>query len=83
MSSHAAVASEGEGCRAATIHCLPSPVQHRRLAGSQVALFGSDYPLITPDRWPQDFKEAGFEPEVHEPILKTNALRALGLVPAS
>ena len=27
-------------------------------------LFGSDYPLITPERWMKDFEEAGFKPEV-------------------
>jgi uncharacterized protein len=43
-------------------------------------LFGSDYPLITPDRWMQDFQQAGFRPEVHELILKQNAIRALRLV---
>ena len=42
-------------------------------------LFGSDFPLITPDRWIKDFKEAAFKPEVHELILKTNAIKALGL----
>ena len=42
-------------------------------------LFGSDYPLITPDRWIKDFQEAGFKPEVHDLILKQNAIRALGL----
>lgn len=42
-------------------------------------LFGSDYPLIAPDRWIKDFKEAGFKPEVHDLILKQNAVRALKL----
>jgi predicted TIM-barrel fold metal-dependent hydrolase len=42
-------------------------------------LFGSDFPLITPDRWIKDFLEAGFKPEVHELILKGNAIRALKL----
>jgi predicted TIM-barrel fold metal-dependent hydrolase len=42
-------------------------------------LFGSDFPLITPDRWIKDFKEAAFKPEVHELILKDNAIAALGL----
>jgi predicted TIM-barrel fold metal-dependent hydrolase len=42
-------------------------------------LFGTDYPLITPDRWLKDFKDAGFKPEVHELILKTNAIEALRL----
>jgi len=42
-------------------------------------LFGSDYPLIAPDRWIKDFKEAGFRPEVHDLILKENAITALNL----
>jgi len=42
-------------------------------------LFGSDYPLIKPDRWISDFKNAGFKPEVHQLILKENAVRALKL----
>jgi uncharacterized protein len=42
-------------------------------------LFGSDFPLISPDRWIKDFQDAGFKPEVHELILKQNAIRALKL----
>ena len=42
-------------------------------------LFGSDYPLITPDRWMKDFEEAGFKLEVMPGILKDNAVRLLGL----
>jgi predicted TIM-barrel fold metal-dependent hydrolase len=42
-------------------------------------LFGSDYPLITPERWMKDFEDAGFKPEVMPGILKTNAMRLLGL----
>ena len=42
-------------------------------------LFGSDYPLITPDRWIKDFENAGFKPEVMPGILKGNATRLLGL----
>ena len=42
-------------------------------------LFGSDFPLIAPDRWISDFKQAAFKPEVHELILKQNAIRALKL----
>src|SRR5258707_14675904 len=40
-------------------------------------LFGSDFPLIAPDRWIADFKAAAFKPEVHDLILKQNAIRAL------
>ena len=44
-------------------------------------LFGSDFPLIAPDRWIADFKDpaTGFKPEVHELILKQNAIKALRL----
>ena len=42
-------------------------------------LFGSDFPLITPDRWMKDFADAGFKPEVQPLILKENAVRALKL----
>ena len=42
-------------------------------------LFGSDYPLITPDRWLADFEQAAFKDEVRPLILKENAARLLGL----
>ena len=32
---------------------------------------------IAPDRWLKDFREAVFKPEVHDLILKENAIRAL------
>ena len=44
-------------------------------------LFGSDFPLITPDRWLKDFEEAGFKDAVKPLILKENAMRLLGLAP--
>src|SRR6185437_6716255 len=58
------------------------PPQLVRYANSQLKrkmLFGSDFPLISPDRWLSDFKDAGFKPEVHELILKENAIAALRL----
>jgi hypothetical protein len=42
-------------------------------------LFGSDYPLITPDRWLEDFARADFRDEVRPLVLKQNAVRLLGL----
>lgn len=42
-------------------------------------LFGSDYPLLTPDRWLNDFAELSIKDEVRPKILKHNALRLLGL----
>lgn len=58
------------------------PAQLVQYANGQLKrkmLFGSDYPLIAPDRWLKDFKEAGFKPDVHDLILKENAIRALKL----
>lgn len=42
-------------------------------------LFGSDYPLITPDRWLTDFEQIAIKPEVRPLILKENAIKLLGL----
>ncbi len=42
-------------------------------------LFGSDYPMISPDRWLADFEQADFKDEVRPLILKENAARLLGL----
>jgi predicted TIM-barrel fold metal-dependent hydrolase len=42
-------------------------------------LFGSDYPLLTPDRWMADFAKAAFKDEVRPLILKENAAKLLGL----
>jgi predicted TIM-barrel fold metal-dependent hydrolase len=45
-------------------------------------MFGSDYPLITPDRWLADFAALDIKEEVRPLILKDNAIRVLGLGPA-
>jgi hypothetical protein len=42
-------------------------------------LFGSDFPLIQPDRWLEDFRQVGFREEVQPLILKRNAIGLLGL----
>jgi predicted TIM-barrel fold metal-dependent hydrolase len=42
-------------------------------------LFGSDFPLITPDRWLADFGALDIKPEVRPLVLKENAARLLGL----
>jgi predicted TIM-barrel fold metal-dependent hydrolase len=42
-------------------------------------LFGSDYPVLTPDRWLADFAGLEIKPEVRPLILKDNAIQALGL----
>lgn len=58
------------------------PPQLVRYANTQLktkVLFGSDFPLITPDRWLADFEQAPFKDEVRPLILKENAARLLGL----
>ena len=42
-------------------------------------LFGSDYPVITPDRWLADFAALDVKPDTRPLILKENAVRVLGL----
>ena len=42
-------------------------------------LFGSDFPVIAPDRWLSDFAQLAIKDEVRPLILKDNALRVLGI----
>ncbi|GAA3120404.1 amidohydrolase family protein [Streptomyces rectiviolaceus] len=42
-------------------------------------LFGSDFPVLTPDRWLADFAKLAIKDEVRPKILKENAARLLGL----
>ncbi len=42
-------------------------------------LFGTDYPLLTPERWLRDFDQLDIKPQVRPKILKDNAARLLGL----
>ncbi|HEX9810679.1 MAG TPA: amidohydrolase family protein, partial [Burkholderiales bacterium] len=42
-------------------------------------LFGTDYPLLTADRWLADFDKLPIKPEVRPLILKENAVRLLSL----
>src|SRR4029077_16975790 len=43
------------------------------------ALFGSDWPAITPERWISEFNERSFKPEVRRKILLDNARRLFKL----
>jgi uncharacterized protein len=42
-------------------------------------LFGTDYPLLTPQRWLRDFEALDLKPDVRPKILKDNAVRMLTL----
>jgi uncharacterized protein len=58
------------------------PPELVRAAGGMLrskVLFGTDYPLITPERWLEDFEQLGIKPELVDGILKGNAAGVLGL----
>lgn len=57
----------------------PTLIQYANTLLKNKVLFGSDYPLITPDRWLADFEKIAIRDEVRPLILKENALRLLGL----
>ena len=43
-------------------------------------LFGSDWPMITPERWLSDFEKIAIKDHLREDIIKNNAARLLGLM---
>jgi|SRR5215469_1547504 len=57
----------------------PILIQYANTLLKNKMLFGSDYPLITPDRWMADFEKIAIRDEVRPLILKENAIRLLGL----
>jgi predicted TIM-barrel fold metal-dependent hydrolase len=57
----------------------PTLVQYANTLLKQKVMFGSDYPLLTPDRWLADFEKLPIRDEVRPLILKENAVRLLGL----
>ena len=57
----------------------PQLVQYANTLLKYKVLFGSDFPLITPDRWLNDFEHIAIKPEVRPLILKENAIKLLRL----
>jgi predicted TIM-barrel fold metal-dependent hydrolase len=57
----------------------PQLIQYANTLLKDKVLFGSDYPLLTPDRWLADFEALPIKPEVRPKILKGNAVRLLRL----
>lgn len=58
------------------------PAQLVRAIRGQLAhkvLFGSDFPMITPERWIRDFAQLEIDPALLPNIMKDNAIRALRL----
>jgi predicted TIM-barrel fold metal-dependent hydrolase len=57
----------------------PNLIQYANTQLKHKMLFGSDYPLLTPDRWMRDFAALPIKDDVRPLILKENAIRLLGL----
>jgi predicted TIM-barrel fold metal-dependent hydrolase len=61
----------------------PTLIQYANTLLRTKVLFGSDYPLLTPDRWMADFEKIAIKDEVRPLILKENALKLFGLTARS
>ena len=57
----------------------PTLVQYANTLLKNKVMFGSDYPLLTPDRWIADFEKIAIRDEVRPLIMKENAIRFFGL----
>jgi hypothetical protein len=57
----------------------PQLVRYANTLLRDKVLFGSDFPLLTPERWLADFDTLDIKPDVRPLILKQNAARLLGL----
>lgn len=57
----------------------PNLIQYCNSLLQDKAMFGSDFPVISPDRWLRDWQTVGFRDEVRPKILVENARRLLGL----
>jgi predicted TIM-barrel fold metal-dependent hydrolase len=54
-------------------------VQYARTILKDRVLFGSDWPVLTPERWIEEFDRLEFDPEVRQKILVGNARVLFGL----
>jgi predicted TIM-barrel fold metal-dependent hydrolase len=57
----------------------PNLIQYANTLLKDKCMFGSDFPVITPDRWLKDFEAIGIKDEVRPMILRDNAMRLFGL----
>ena len=57
----------------------PTLIQYANTMLKHKMLFGSDYPLLAPDRWMAEFDKIAIRDEVRPLILKENAKRLFGL----
>ena len=54
-------------------------VQYANTLLKDKVLFGTDFPVLTPDRWMADFEKIAIRDAVKPGIFKDNAVRLLGL----
>jgi predicted TIM-barrel fold metal-dependent hydrolase len=54
-------------------------VQYANTMLQDKVLFGSDFPLLPPDRWMADFAKLELREGPRQKIIKDNAVRLLGL----
>lgn len=59
----------------------PQLVRYANTLLRHKVLFGTDFPVITPQRWIDDFEKIEIRDEVKPLIMKDNAARLLGLTP--
>jgi predicted TIM-barrel fold metal-dependent hydrolase len=59
----------------------PNLIRYANTLLQDKMLFGSDFPLITPDRWIADFETLEIKEHVRPKIMKLNAAKLLGLLP--
>ena len=57
----------------------PLLVQYANTLLKDKVLFGSDYPVMSPERWMADFEKLDIKPEVRPLIMKMNAVKLLKL----
>lgn len=57
----------------------PQLVRNANSLLKRKVLFGTDFPLLTPDRWLADFEQLEFKDEVKPLLFKENAAHVLGL----
>ncbi|WP_174264196.1 amidohydrolase family protein [Phytoactinopolyspora halotolerans] len=57
----------------------PNLVQYARTLLKHKVLFGTDYPVLTPERWIRDFDKLGFDEDTTALIMRENAAALLGL----
>lgn len=77
----------GREIKPVPLEALADAYRERKMIAVQYAnsiipdrvLFGSDWPVITPERWLHEFAELPFKDEVREKILLTNAKKHFGL----